>query len=108
MPGEARPTKAITDSHLIHVVKGVELHSIGSFPSGHTTTAFCFYLLACLFFNKRWVVFGGFLLALLVGYSRIYLAQHFPRDVAGGMAAACLTMFFQFIVTICGIKTTKC
>ncbi|MBA4196290.1 MAG: hypothetical protein C0459_01935 [Chitinophaga sp.] len=101
LPGEARPTKAIGNLQLIHVVKGVELHSIGSFPSGHTTTAFCFYLLACLFFNKRWIVFLGFLLALLVGYSRIYLAQHFPRDVAGGMVAACLTMvistFFYFL-----------
>ncbi|MBS1627907.1 MAG: phosphatase PAP2 family protein [Bacteroidetes bacterium] len=92
MQGEPRPTKAITDLSLIHVVKGVALHSIDSFPSGHSTTAFCFYLLTCLFFNKKWVVVIGLIFALLVGYSRIYLAQHFPRDVAGGMLVAVISI----------------
>lgn len=93
IPNEPRPTKAITDLAQIHTVSGVELHTLGSFPSGHTTTAFTIFLIGCLMIDKKWFLFLGFIYALLVGYSRIYLAQHFPTDVAGGMIAAILTLF---------------
>jgi len=88
MANEPRPMKAIADKSLIHTVQGVDIHLISSFPSGHTTTAFTFYLFACIIFNNKWVVYLGIIPALLVGYSRVYLAQHFPRDVAGGIIAA--------------------
>jgi membrane-associated phospholipid phosphatase len=42
-------------------------------------------LLACQLFPQRWTLLGGFILAAGAGYSRIYLAQHFPSDVAAGM-----------------------
>ena len=88
VPNEPRPIKAIADISQIHVVPGVELHLISSFPSGHTTTAFTLYLLFCLILPKQWWIALGLLYALLVGYSRIYLAQHFPLDVAAGMITA--------------------
>lgn len=91
-PAEPRPTAAIEDMQLIHTVPGVELHTAYSFPSGHTATAFTIYLLACLFIRKSWVVPVGFVSAILVGYSRIYLAQHFPLDVGGGMITALITV----------------
>ena len=94
LPEQRRPTKAITDLSLIHTVKGVDLHTINSFPSGHTTTAFTVFLLACLLVHKRWVIWVGFIYAIAVGYSRIYLAQHFPKDVAGGMLVAVITTCF--------------
>src|SRR5215813_997123 len=53
-PNEPRPIKAITDGSFIHTVKGVEVYSLQSFPSGHTDTAFCFYLLFCLLLNNKW------------------------------------------------------
>lgn len=93
MPGAARPAKMITDSLLIHVVKGVEVYKSSSFPSGHTGTAFCFYLLFCLLINRRWWFFTGLIYALLVGYSRVYLAQHFPLDVAAGIILAIISTF---------------
>ena len=98
LPNEPRPIKAIADTTLIHTVNGVELHTIGSFPSGHTTQAFIFFLLACLMINKKWIVVVGFLYASLIGYSRIYLAQHFPRDVAGGMLFASISVLFSIII----------
>lgn len=95
IPNEPRPFKEISDYSLIHTVKNVSLHSIGSFPSGHTTTAFSIYLILCILFNNKRVAIGGFIIALLVGYSRIYLAQHFPRDIAGGMIAAVITLLLS-------------
>src|SRR6266487_4756768 len=92
VPGALRPIKVITDSALIHIVQGVEIHKISSFPSGHTGTAFCFYLLFCLLINKRWWLVAGLIYALLVGYSRIYLAQHFPLDVAAGIIVAIISV----------------
>ncbi|MES2331027.1 MAG: phosphatase PAP2 family protein [Bacteroidota bacterium] len=94
-PAESRPTAAITDSSLIHTVSGVELHTAYSFPSGHTATAFSIFLIACLLIKNRWVVPVGFVWALLVAYSRVYLAQHFPLDLGGGMLAAVVTIFLS-------------
>lgn len=99
IPDEARPTKAITDGSIIHTVPGVELHLISSFPSGHTVEIFTFFLLACLLINKKWIIPIGFVYALLVGYSRIYLAQHFPLDVGGGMIIAMLSVSAALLVT---------
>ena len=91
MPGAPRPAKVITDSLLIHLVKGVEVYKSSSFPSGHTATAFCFYLLFCLLISKRWWFYAGLIYALLVGYSRVYLAQHFPLDIAAGIIVAIIS-----------------
>ncbi|HVW13973.1 MAG TPA: phosphatase PAP2 family protein [Mucilaginibacter sp.] len=68
----------------LRFVKGVEILSYHSFPSGHTITAF---MLAIIFTywsrNKAWgPVF--LLIAILVGYSRMYLSEHFFEDVIGG------------------------
>lgn len=93
IPAEPRPTAAITDGSLIHTVEGVELHTAYSFPSGHTATAFSIFLIACLLMKSRWVVSVGFTCAALVGYSRVYLAQHFPLDLGGGMIVAVISVW---------------
>ena len=91
-PDEARPTKAITQQVVIHTVKGVEVHSTNSFPSGHTTTVFCIFLLGCLFTPSITFLIIGFILAILTAYSRIYLAQHFPLDAGAGMLTALVSI----------------
>ncbi len=98
VPHEPRPTKAILNTSLIHTVPNVELAKVSSFPSGHTATAFCFYFLFCLLLNKKWWLYNGLVYALLVGYSRIYLAQHFPLDVAGGIIVGVITVYLSLVI----------
>jgi len=68
----------------LHQVAGEHLHSFHSFPSGHTITAFAFFLALSFFTKKSQLHFLYFILAVLVGYSRIYLSQHFALDVLVG------------------------
>ena len=81
---EARPAVLLRDSSYQYFIDNVTLHNLYSFPSGHASSAFA---LAAVFSfaaeNKNYSV--AFLsLAILVGYSRIYLAQHFIDDVLAG------------------------
>jgi membrane-associated phospholipid phosphatase len=55
-----------------------------SFPSGHTASAFAAATVISNYLLRRHVWFFAFLYAILVGYSRIYLAHHFLIDVFTG------------------------
>lgn len=83
-------------AYSIHTVPGVEIYYYNSFPSGHTSTAFCMAVVAIFVFAKMnklspWLQGAIFLLALLVGISRMYLMQHFFADTWAGtlIGAAC-------------------
>lgn len=84
-PEELRPIAHLADNFPIHVVEGVKMNRLFSFPSGHSTAAFTIALILAHMINKRsWSLILPFL-AMLVGYSRVYLAQHFLTDVLAGM-----------------------
>lgn len=55
-----------------------------SFPSGHTVTAFAVATVLALYTVNRWYHLALLILAILVGFSRIYLSQHFFTDVLAG------------------------
>ena len=79
-------------------VDGVELSQYFSFPSGHTTSFFAFFLVMSIVLTSGTVkgriqqvlVYGVlpfvcWIAAVLGAYSRIYLSQHFLVDIFGGM-----------------------
>jgi len=81
-----RPKVFFENMQDIHYVAGVHLYSAHSFPSGHTTGAFALFMALALI-TKRPIYQMIFLIsAILVGYSRMYLSQHFLVDVLAGSA----------------------
>lgn len=68
----------------LHFVEGVSLHLSGSFPSGHTATAFAVTTLLAYISRSKVLSVVYFAAALLVGVSRMYLCQHFLVDVFFG------------------------
>ena len=65
-------------------VSGIEYHSLYSFPSGHTTTAFALFFLLAFFVKSNGLKFVFLAMAILTAYSRIYLSQHFLGDTLAG------------------------
>ncbi len=98
-PNASRPMGAGIPPPAIHTVSGIDIHLTGSFPSGHSATAFTLYLLTLYFYPQKKVLFAGALYAILCGYSRVYLAQHFPMDVAGGIIVALLSVYSSIYIS---------
>ena len=58
------------------------LHKANSFPSGHTQAAFTLAILLAIYVNKYyWTIF---IIAGLMGISRIFMSMHFPSDILFG------------------------
>lgn len=82
-----------------HFVNGLNLHSSNSFPSGHTASAFALATVMVLVFKKKKISWYCLSFAVLCGYSRIYLAQHFLQDVIIGalIGICCALLSYQWM-----------
>ena len=99
-PGVLRPQQFFENFSGFHRVNGVELLNYNSFPSGHSATVFCIAVFLSLIIKKNhWTVIF-IVLAILTGYSRIYLGQHFSVDVYAGSIIGMATAFFSYRVFI--------
>lgn len=60
----------------------MEVPTTSSFPSGHTSTSFaCAYVISTL---APRLTIPVFVLAALIGFSRVYVGVHYPLDVVAG------------------------
>ncbi len=85
--GAFRPVKyfeLFVPDYNLHLVDGVKMHYLHSFPSGHAATAFAVFLFLAFLTRKNWLKLVYLFLAVLVAYSRVYLSQHFLIDVIAG------------------------
>ena len=82
--GMPRPTAFFENLENLHLINGVKVHKSNSFPSGHTTTAFAIFTLLILITKNNYLKFTFASLAIIAGFSRIYLSQHFLIDVLAG------------------------
>jgi membrane-associated phospholipid phosphatase len=95
--GSIRPVKYFLGKYALHLVDGVKMYSMDSFPSGHSATAFAVFLFLALLTRKRLWQITFFILACLIAYSRMYLSQHFLVDITVGSVIGVLislTLFF--------------
>ena len=75
--GRERPPSIVLDPEPL-----MEVPTTSSFPSGHALSSFaCAYVLARA--EPRLAV-PAFVLAVLIGFSRIYVGVHYPLDVLAG------------------------
>ncbi len=84
-PDRLRPLKFFEHStYQYHIIKGLDIYSYNSFPSGHTISAFAVFSLLAFIDERKGRGWFFFLLAALTGYSRVYLFQHFVEDAFVG------------------------
>ena len=97
-PDELRPITFLSENFPVHIIDGLAMKRQHSFPSGHTTTAFTMALVMAHMINKRaWSVILP-LFAALAGYSRVYLAQHFPTDIFAGMCIGIVSAILSLLI----------
>ncbi len=77
-----------------------------AFPSGHATVALVFFSLLIYLFKddikkellKHVFIISSIFLALLIGFSRIYLNVHWLTDVIGGFALGLFWLMLMMLV----------
>lgn len=85
-----RPYDAFDD-----IIRLIEAQKDYSFPSGHTSASFACAFGMYLGLHKEMKKYSipFFVIATLVGFSRLYLAVHYPSDVLGGVVIGILSAF---------------
>jgi undecaprenyl-diphosphatase len=66
-----------------------------SFPSGHTSIAFSTATSLALIYKKWYITIPAYAWATGVGYSRMYLGQHYPSDVLAGAATGAASAYIS-------------
>ncbi len=79
-----RPETYFSPQRLSFFINNIIHSGDNSFPSGHTVTAFAVAAVLAMHTANKWHLFLLLFAAVMVGYSRVYLSQHFVLDVLAG------------------------
>ena len=88
------------EAGILDLIIDYPIHSLHSFPSGHTATAFFIFGFLALQVRNKLVSVLFLILAFGVGVSRIYLLQHFFMDVYVGMCMGLIGVFLGRSITL--------
>ena len=83
-PGMLRPKGFFNNIAQLYFVPGVEIFSYNSFPSGHSVTAFAIFCCLAAWTKNSVLQIIYICSAIVIGFSRVYLSQHFFEDVYCG------------------------
>lgn len=80
-----------------------------SFPSGHTSSAFCTATSLALRYRKWYVIAPVYIYAASVGWARMYQGVHYPTDVLAGaiVGAGCAWLGYKAQKWMAGKKERK-
>jgi membrane-associated phospholipid phosphatase len=96
-PEHVRPWKTLAEQGDLHLVNNYIPYSNNSFPSGHTTSAFCMFALIAMMSQRKLLALPLFLAACLVAYARIYLSQHYFGDTYFGSIIGVVTAVLVYL-----------
>lgn len=94
-----RPFEANDEYHAFWVLAGSAFEKGYSFPSGHATSVMAFAIAIFAYFDKKWS-FIGFIFALIMGFSRVYLIAHYFTDVIFGFIIGTISFFVAYYITV--------
>ena len=104
-PARLRPMH--TPEGVDFAANGYYTHNLYGTVSGHTSTVTAIALLASVAVSKRWFTTVMIAMTLIICYSRIYLACHFPQDILLGAAVGIVAGGVGVLLFKYGLKLGK-
>lgn len=104
-PARLRPMH--TSEGLDFAANGYYTKNLYGTVSGHTSTITAIALLASVVVGKRWFTTLMIVVALIVCYSRIYLACHFPQDILLGATVGIVAGIVGVMLFRAGLRLQK-
>lgn len=101
-----RPTHNLEIQDEIHLVNDYRGGQYGFF-SGHAANSFGLALITLLLIRKKWYSITTLCWAIIVSYSRMYIAVHYPADIFVGMCFGLLTALIFYLIAKACLKKMK-
>ena len=95
-PVRHRPMFDINVRELAHVVS--YRHGPYGTVSAHAATNAAMALLSALAIRRKWYNIAIIVITLIISYSRIYLACHFPQDIVLGLTVGAISGWLMYLL----------